>query len=102
MKKTAKIITAIISMLLTLSIIFVAVSATDSGTPAATETTENALLYSDVREVTSLRTETVKHFRLPDGTYQMVYYAEPIHRLDADGVWQNIDNTLSVKAVNGT
>lgn len=29
-----------------------------------------------------------------DGTYQAVTYSRPVHRKDASGQWQNIDNTL--------
>ena len=46
-------------------------------------------------EVTDRREETVKHFRLSDGTYAAVQYDVPVHTLDDDGVWQDIDNTLT-------
>lgn len=49
---------------------------------------------STVTEVTSLREESIKHFKLPDGTYQAVIYADAVHRKDAGGQWQNIDNRL--------
>ncbi len=45
-------------------------------------------------EVVALRTEYTKHFDMGDGTYQAVTYSFPVHRKDASGVWQNIDNTL--------
>lgn len=51
-----------------------------------------------IAEVTSLREENVKHFRLTDGTYQAVVYPEAVHRRDADGTWQDIDNTLYLQA----
>ncbi len=46
-------------------------------------------------EITSLRGENVKHFQLPDGTYQAVVYGEPVHRLNAEGEWDEIDNSLA-------
>lgn len=46
-------------------------------------------------EITSLRGENIKHFRLPDGTYQAVIYGGPVHRLNESGVWEDIDNTLT-------
>ena len=49
---------------------------------------------STVTEVTSLREESIKHFKLPGGTYQAVIYADAVHRKDAGGQWQNIDNRL--------
>ena len=45
-------------------------------------------------EIAELRTETTKHFDMGDGTYQAVTYSRPVHRKDASGQWQNIDNTL--------
>lgn len=45
-------------------------------------------------EVEELREENIKHFHLPDGTYQAVIYGNPVHRMDSDGNWVDIDNTL--------
>ena len=50
-------------------------------------------------EVEALREENVKHFCLPDGTYQAVVYGDAIHRQNADGEWEEIDNSLS--EING-
>ena len=47
-----------------------------------------------VGEDTSLRQENIKHFRQSDGSYIESIYQEPVHYRDADGKWQNIDNTL--------
>ena len=54
-----------------------------------------------IHEVTSLREKYVKHFALPDGTYQAVTYSEPVHELDANGQWQDIDNTLQLVNTKG-
>lgn len=51
---------------------------------------------SVVSEDLSLRGRYEKHFRLSDGTYQAVLYNEPVHKL-VDGVWEEIDNTLSLQ-----
>ena len=45
-------------------------------------------------EEASLRSERVKHFRMGDGSYVAVQYDVPVHHRDADGRWQDIDNTL--------
>ena len=45
-------------------------------------------------EEASLRGERVKHFRMGDGSYVAVQYDVPVHHRDADGRWQDIDNTL--------
>ena len=54
-------------------------------------------VIGEIVEVTSLREENVKHFRLADGTYEAVVYAHPVHRKDKDGVWQDIDNNLTLE-----
>ena len=43
----------------------------------------------------SMREESVKHFRLADGTYVAAQYPEPVHYLDDDGAWQDIDNRIT-------
>ena len=47
-----------------------------------------------VFEVVSRRTESTKHFHLGNGSYAAVSYGMPVHELDADGAWQDIDNRL--------
>lgn len=51
---------------------------------------------SEAFEVVELRDESVKHFRLEDGSYVAAQYDVPVHYLDKNGVWQDIDNSLSV------
>lgn len=43
----------------------------------------------------SMRTENAKYIRMSDGSYYVAMYDQPVHYLDADDVWQEIDNTLS-------
>ena len=56
----------------------------------------------EITEIVSLRQESAKHFKLPDGTCQAVYYASPVHRKDASGTWQDIDNSLTLKSNSTT
>ena len=49
----------------------------------------------NIYELESLREESVKHFRLEDGSCIAVQYSNPVHTLDDNGKWQDIDNTLS-------
>lgn len=51
-------------------------------------------IIRDVFEVTDRREETVKHFRLEDGSYTAVQYDVPVHYKDEEGKWQDIDNRL--------
>ncbi|MGM9681406.1 MAG: DNRLRE domain-containing protein [Eubacteriales bacterium] len=53
-------------------------------------------------ELTALREESVKHFRLPDGTCQAIAYGSPVHRKDADGNWQDIDNRLETGQIGSS
>lgn len=62
----------------------------------AVEEIEKKLKSSEVFEIDALREESVKHFRLADGTYQAVQYQEAVHRKDKNGKWQDIDNRLSL------
>nr|MCR4935335.1 DNRLRE domain-containing protein [Oscillospiraceae bacterium] len=41
------------------------------------------------------REESVKHFRMTDGSFLAVEYGEPVHVLDANGTYEEIDNSLS-------
>ncbi len=50
---------------------------------------------SEAFEVIELRDESVKHFRLEDGSYVAAQYDAPVHYLDENGEWQDIDNSLS-------
>lgn len=52
-----------------------------------------------VKEVVALRDESVKHFDMGDGTYQAVTYGYPVHRKDAIGKWQDIDNSLIIVVI---
>jgi hypothetical protein len=48
-----------------------------------------------VFEVIERREEAVKHFRDADGSYVAAQYNYPVHELDSNGKWQDIDNTLA-------
>ena len=52
-------------------------------------------------EIAEMREENVKHFALENGKYQAVVYADPVHRKDENGAWQDIDNRLYLKNKSG-
>ena len=60
--------------------------------PAPTEALEIPEVYIE-GEVSELRSEYEKHYRLTDGSYMAVQYQVPVHYED-DGQWVDIDNTL--------
>lgn len=47
-----------------------------------------------VGEVEELRDHTSKQFRLSDGSFAAVNYGIPVHYLDEDNNWVDVDNTL--------
>ena len=52
--------------------------------------------YSDEPfELIDLREENAKYFQNTDGTKVVAVYDTPVHRVDENGVWQDIDNTLA-------
>ena len=48
-----------------------------------------------VGEVTSLREENIKHFRLADGTTLAAVYDSPVHKKDNAGTWQDIQTPMT-------
>ncbi len=57
------------------------------------ETIDPYAYVNEAYEVEELREESVKHFRLEDGSYVAAQYSEPVH-YESDGTWQDIDNAL--------
>lgn len=54
-----------------------------------------------VKEVVELRESNVKHFELEDGTYQAIVYGRDVHFM-ANGQWEDVDNTLSLRPSDGS
>ena len=48
-----------------------------------------------VGEVEELREQTVKQFRLSDGSFAAVNYGIPVHYQDDNEHWVDVDNTLA-------
>ena len=53
----------------------------------------------NIEEVEEYREEYSKHFKMPDGTYKAVSYTAPVHRMDENGEWQDLENILSENTV---
>lgn len=75
-------------------------------TAASTAEDQNATLPGEAStvvlgEVSQSREESVKHFRMGDGSYIAVDYGMPVHYAD-DGIWVDIDNTLILEEEHGT
>ena len=69
----------------------VSVDASESSASSSLSAERVGVLFEDE----SLREESTKHFHLEDGTYLAAQYNYPVHTLDANGEWQDIDNVLS-------
>lgn len=48
-----------------------------------------------VCEAVEKREENAKHFRMSDGSYIVAQYNTPVHYLNKNGEWADIDNTIS-------
>lgn len=96
--------TKILSLILSFLIVFYLVptsvfaEAMDSDTTVSdssvSENEENSTYTPEIYEVTELREENVKHFRLADGSYVAAQYNYPVHYTDESGQLADIDNRL--------
>lgn len=58
---------------------------------------EETITPADViGEVSDLRDESVKHYRLSDGRFVAVDYGTPVHYKDEGDEWTDYDNTLEL------
>ena len=62
---------------------------------SVSENEEKDSYYSQIYEITELREENVKHFRLEDGSYVAAQYNYPVHYTDESGNLVDIDNRLT-------
>ena len=53
-------------------------------------------IIGNVEEIVSLREESVKHFRLSNGSYEAISFSAAVHRKDKEGAWQDINNNLTL------
>ncbi len=103
MKRNIKFIAYILSVLMIFyaipNIVYAeiidGVASADTNNGDEAEAAIDSTVLLDTFEVTERRDESVKHFRLPDGTYTAVQYNVPVHYQDDTGEWQDIDNTLA-------
>ena len=62
---------------------------------SVSENAGNNTYTPEIYEVTELREDNVKHFRLPDGSYVAAQYSYPVHYTDENGQLIDIDNRLT-------
>ena len=67
-------------------------NAEEPETPSVEPETE---VVDALYEKTELRTVDTKYIQMSDDTVQALVYGSAIHRKDAEGVWQDIDNSLT-------
>ncbi|MEG0664467.1 MAG: hypothetical protein RR483_05155, partial [Clostridia bacterium] len=108
MKKTFKFTAIILTVCFLLQIISFGAYATGIENQVLNENTENTEQIEEAQETKPYimfedeekRTETEKHFKMSDGSYKIAMYEEPVHYLDENNIWQNIDNTLIIDDEN--
>ena len=98
-----KILKRILSLVLTLALVFQLLPlnafAAEALTDTAAEETNWEMPEQEepdvVGEVEELRDHTSKQFRLSDGSFAAVNYGIPVHYLDDNNNWVDVDNTLT-------
>ena len=92
MKKTLKSfgiksLAAFLSVLMILTALPLSAFAIDLGASDDSSVDQPLDRLSEAFEVEELRDESVKHFRLEDGSYIAAQYDVPVHYLDENGEW---------------
>ena len=101
--KKLKIISIALVFALVLQLAPITVFATDVDISNLSESSESVTYPEVLYEDTSRREENVKHFKMNNGTYTAVEYSSPVHYMDSEGEYKDIDNTLeSVTLADGT
>lgn len=101
-KLTIKLVAFLMALMMTILTLPIHIFAstmddTTDSTETDTESTQNDIAEVYVlKEDIALREENVKHFKLSDGTVKAVSYASPVHYLDENGNWIDIDNALTL------
>ena len=90
----------LITILCVLQIPVHAVDITSPSFTPATSDEETVPSGKIVKEIVALRESNVKHFELDDGTYQAIVYGRDVHFM-ANGQWEDVDNTLSLRPSDG-
>ncbi len=100
--KTKRAIRQLLSTLAVLAILCqipAGAAALAENTQISTESAPSAL--NEYAEDISLRTEQEKHFHYGENGYIAAVYTDPVHYLDSNNEWQDIDNTLKLVAPSG-
>lgn len=63
---------------------------------AAAEDMPGLSTASTSTEVVSMRDANTKHFYMGNGVYQAITYSHPVHELDSEGAWRDIDFGLAL------
>ena len=93
-KVSFKIIAALVTLIMLVSVIPLNVLAAEISLVNATQLANESLELSDIEyEMTDKRTEDTKVFQRADGTKVMIQSATPLHYLE-NGQWKEIDNSL--------
>ena len=87
-----KIVSVILIIALLIQSIPITAFAQETAEPQAIED-EQSYPYVIAEDV-SKREEYVKHFRMSDGSFTAVSYSQPVHYLDEDNKYVEIDNSL--------
>ena len=93
-KRTRIIISVMLSLVILLGCIPLSVL---SASAQELSTSSGIPEQKKITEINEYRGENEKHFSLPDGTIEAVAYPQAVHRLDSNGEWKDIDNSIALK-----
>lgn len=100
--KVKKLIAVVLSIVMLLGIVSSTVTALGADITLDARAVDVVQYVSDeIVEIDSLREANVKHFRLPDGSYEAVVYSHSVHRKDQSGKWIDIDNSITEETADG-
>lgn len=100
--KSKRIIAIVLSMVMLFGLFSTTITALEmSDIPSSLSVEEAKPNTSEIIEVEDWREANVKHYRLPDGSYEAVVYSHSVHRQDASGKWVDINNNITEKTVGG-
>ena len=108
MKTLRKVLSVVLAQVLILTYLPISVSAEDEIDSDENEITEYTEEYEPeeiaddqeiyvLGEVEENREESVKHFRMSDGSFTAAQFSEPVHFQDENGEWHNCYVMADVK-----
>lgn len=99
--KPIKAIKCLGALLLCIAMVLCLVPTSANAQEALNNQTIVPLATAGVSEVLALRTQNTKHYDMGNGVFRAVVYDHPVHELDNNGNWKDIDFGLTLSGAQG-